>query len=532
MTEAEYVVLVNDRGEDLIDADGRIVTLEKITAHREGRRHRAVSVFVFSSRGEVMLQRRADGKYHTAGLWSNTCCTHPRPCEIPADAARRRLREEMGLDCPLEEIYAFSYSADVGGGLIENEFDHVFWGFCDAAPTPDPEEAADWQWVPVDALGKALAEFPERYAPWLRYCFPVVRARFRQIRLKEAGGAGRGPVFDYLRVDRFLRDIVAARSLATAFELGLIDHLGRQTEAGRDEISNVLGLDGPGLGLLLGLLRQNRVIEEANDHIRLTAEFIKALAFRDLLEAKIFFASVGLQDFTRLFTILIARPDQFFQHAAILNFFGYNRGVEETSKARESTARWMRITTVLTRYEAGVCLAHHDFSGYRRVLDVGGNSGEFMLQVCRRFPDLRATVFDLPVVCDIGRTHVDRQPERSRIEFIKGDARQDTFPGGFDLVCFKSMLHDWPDGPAEAYLAKAVRSLQPGGTLLIFERSAIPEESPPVSYAAVPLTLFFRCYRSPEWCGERLARLGFQDIQIQRIELDMRFSLITGVFSA
>jgi SAM-dependent methyltransferase len=115
---------------------------------------------------------------------------------------------------------------------------------------------------------------------------------------------------------------------------------------------------------------------------------------------------------------------------------------------------------------------------------------------------------------------------------IKGDARQDTFPGGFDLVCFKSMLHDWPDGPAEAYLAKAVRSLQPGGTLLIFERSAIPEESPPVSYAAVPLTLFFRCYRSPEWYGERLARLGFQDIQIQRIELDMRFSLITGVFSA
>lgn len=530
MTDAEYVVLVNDRGEDLIDAEGRVVFLEKISAHQEGRRHRAVSVFVFSSRGEVMLQLRAAGKYHCAGRWSNTCCTHPRPYEIPADAARRRLREEMGMDCPLEEIFAFPYTADVGGGLIENEFDHVFFGFCDAAPAPDPDEATDWQWVPVDGLGKALAEFPERYAPWLRYCFPRVMEHHHRIRQKEARGTGTDPVFDYLCVDRFLPDIVAARALATAFELGMIDHLERHAEASRDELSRTLGVDNPGLELLLALLRQNRVVEEMGDRVRFTRKFEKAMVFRDLLEAKILFAGVALNDFSQGFTSLIATPDQFYQHAEIVKFFGCNGSVEDAPSARERTWRWMRITTAMTKYESGACLKYHDVSRYRRVLDVGGNSGEFMLQVCRQNPQIEAVVFDLPLVCELGRTYVRRTCQGERIAFVAGDARRDELPTGFDLVCFKSMLHDWSDRQAGAYLAKAVRSLCPGGTLLIFERNAITKESPPVSYAAIPLTLFFRFYRSPDWYGERMERLGFQDIRIQQIELDKCFSLITGAF--
>lgn len=117
--EELHVVLVNAEGEDIIDANGRIVIMPKLAAHVQGRRHRAVSAFIFSSRGEVMLQKRAANKYHSPGLWSNTCCTHPKPYESPADAVRRRLDEEMGLSCPLDEVFTFTYSADVGNQLIE-----------------------------------------------------------------------------------------------------------------------------------------------------------------------------------------------------------------------------------------------------------------------------------------------------------------------------------------------------------------------------------------------------------------------------
>ena len=532
----EHVVLVNAEGEDLIDGDGRIVTLEKLAAHLQGRRHRAISVFIFSSRGEVMLQQRAAHKYHCAGLWSNTCCTHPRPYEIPADAARRRLHEEMGLSCPVEEVFTFSYSADVGSGLIENEFDHVFFGFCDAPPAVNPDEAADWRWADIDALRTALAASPGQYAPWLRYCFPAVRKQYRKHRPEAtrdpADGAGRDPVFDYLCVDDFLQDIVAARSLATALELGLIDRIGRHPGVTRKDLNSALRIDARGMALLLGLLKGNRVIEENDGRIRLTRLFEKAMAFRDLLEAKIAFAHVALPDFSRLFTPLIAAPDQFNRHAKIFEFFGYNRCSEGNPAARELTGRWMRITTALTKYESQVCLKHHEFSPYRRIMDIGGNSGEFMLRACRKYPDIEATVFDLPLVCDLGMAHVRREPEVSRITFVKGNALRDEFPGGHDLICFKSMLHDWPDKEAENFLAKASRSLRPGGTLLIFERGAIADENPPRSYSTIPLCLFFRCFRSPEWYAGHLRRLGFQNIRIEEIDMDMRFSLVTGTAAA
>lgn len=532
----ERVVLVNAEGEDLIDGDGRIVTLEKLAAHLQGRRHRAISVFIFSSRGEVLLQKRAAHKYHCAGLWSNTCCTHPRPYEIPADAARRRLREEMGLGCPVEEVFTFSYSADVGNGLIENEFDHIFFGFCDASPAVNPDEAADWRWIDIDVLRTALAASPEQYAPWLRYCFPAVRKQYHKRRPEAtrdpAGETGRDPVFDYLCVDDFLQDIVAARSLATALELGLIDRIGRHPGVTCKDLNSALRIDARGMALLIGLLKDNRVIEENGGRIRLTRSFQKAMAFRDLLEAKIAFAHVALPDFSRLFTPLIAAPDQFNRHAKIFEFFGYNRCSEGNPAARKLTSRWMQITTSLTKYESQVCLKHHDFSPYRRIMDIGGNSGEFMLRACRKHPDIEATVFDLPLVCDLGMAHVRREPEASRITFVKGNALQDEFPGGHDLICFKSMLHDWPDKEAENFLAKASRSLRPGGTLLIFERGAIADENPPRSYSTIPLCLFFRCFRSPEWYAGHLRRLGFQNIRIEEIELDMRFSLVTGTAAA
>ena len=157
--EQETVVLVDER-------DREVGQAPKLQAHASGALHRAFSVFVLNGRGEVLLQRRADGKYHSGGLWTNTACGHPRPGEPVALAARRRLQEEMGVDCALEPAGAFVYQAKVGGGLREHEFDHVFVGRHDASPTPDAAEASEWRWQsPQAALAEAEAH-PERFTPW------------------------------------------------------------------------------------------------------------------------------------------------------------------------------------------------------------------------------------------------------------------------------------------------------------------------------------------------------------------------------
>lgn len=154
----------------LVDEDDRpIGTEEKLAAHHKGLRHRAFSIIIVNDRGEMLLQKRADGKYHSGGLWTNTCCGHPRPGESIESAARRRLQEEMGFTCPLEERFTFAYRAELDQGLVENELDHVFVGHCDGArPQPDPHEVGDWRWVDVPTLRQDVAAHPERYTYWFR----------------------------------------------------------------------------------------------------------------------------------------------------------------------------------------------------------------------------------------------------------------------------------------------------------------------------------------------------------------------------
>jgi len=157
----ERVVLVDEE-------DRPRGTSEKLEAHRSGELHRAFSVLLFNRRGELLLQRRALGKYHSGGLWTNTCCGHPRPGEITTAAARRRLGEEMGIDCELVPLFSFIYRADLDGGLTEHELDHVLVGRWDADPLPDPEEAEDWRWVPFETLRSEVEARPELFTFWFR----------------------------------------------------------------------------------------------------------------------------------------------------------------------------------------------------------------------------------------------------------------------------------------------------------------------------------------------------------------------------
>jgi isopentenyl-diphosphate delta-isomerase len=174
MEYRDSVVLVDKYGRDLFDQYGDVSTAEKIEAHSHGLLHRAISVFIFNDRNELLLQKRAASKYHSPDKWTNTCCTHPFPGETPCIAARRRLSEEMGLEAKLTEVFTFLYQADVGNDFIENEFDHVFFGFSNQDPDPDPAEVSGWEWVTMGDLGKALIKNPREFSSWLRQCFDKV----------------------------------------------------------------------------------------------------------------------------------------------------------------------------------------------------------------------------------------------------------------------------------------------------------------------------------------------------------------------
>jgi SAM-dependent methyltransferase len=336
------------------------------------------------------------------------------------------------------------------------------------------------------------------------------------------------PAPDYLCVDRYLRNVVDARSLKTAFEIGLIDFLVQRGSSPLAQLQQATATDARGLAMLLALLGQAGVLTQRLGDVSLQPGFVAALRFRDLLETKLDFAGFLLDDFADHFTALVRDPQRFVAQGRLFELFDYRLALGRSFEGWKRTRAWMRLTSTLTRYEARALMAMHDFGAHRRALDVGGNSGEFMLQLCRRHPALHATVFDLPMVCDIGLEHLLTEPEAARIAFVAGDLRSDALPLGHDLISFKSMLHDWPQDDADRFLASAVQALAPGGTLLIAERGPVEQLDRPAGFGDLPVLLFFRSYRSPDAYLARLAQLGLHDLRCQTLQLDTPFTIVTG----
>jgi isopentenyl-diphosphate delta-isomerase len=159
----------------LVDKNDREIGYEeKMKPHLGGRLHRAFSIFVFNSDGKMLLQQRAKSKYHSGGLWTNACCSHPRKGEETDEAAHRRLSEEMGFDCPLEEQFTFIYKAKLDGGRTEHELDHVFTGAYNGEVKPDPEEADGYDWISIDNLKKDMKLNPDKYTVWFKIALPKV----------------------------------------------------------------------------------------------------------------------------------------------------------------------------------------------------------------------------------------------------------------------------------------------------------------------------------------------------------------------
>ncbi|WP_231424333.1 MULTISPECIES: isopentenyl-diphosphate Delta-isomerase [Pedobacter] len=165
----EHVILVDKH--DM--PQGR---MEKLEAHQKGELHRAFSIFIFNDNQELLLQQRAQNKYHSGGLWTNSCCSHPREGESNLNAAERRLHEEMGMACELSYAFNFLYKVEFEDGLIEHELDHVFFGKSNEQPVINADEVMDFRYISLNLLKKDIEANPNNYTIWLKICLDKVIA--------------------------------------------------------------------------------------------------------------------------------------------------------------------------------------------------------------------------------------------------------------------------------------------------------------------------------------------------------------------
>ncbi|MBC8046327.1 MAG: isopentenyl-diphosphate Delta-isomerase [Fimbriimonadaceae bacterium] len=167
----EYLILVDEK-------DQQWGKLEKLLVHELGLLHRAFSVFIFNSKGELLLQQRADSKYHSAGLWTNTCCSHPRFGEEISWAIESRVQEEMEMSCKTDFAFNFIYKTEFENGLTEHEFDHVYFGVTDDLPFPEKAEVKNYKYMNFQNLETNILIHPENYTGWLKICLPQVRNHY------------------------------------------------------------------------------------------------------------------------------------------------------------------------------------------------------------------------------------------------------------------------------------------------------------------------------------------------------------------
>ncbi len=165
--ERNSVVLVTEN-------DKPIEEIDKLLAHEKGLLHRAFSIFIFNNEGRMLLQQRSDNKYHGAGLWTNACCSHPQWNEDIGESAIERLYFEMGFTCEIRKVFSFIYNAEVENGLTEHEYDHVFLGYTDQQPNPNPHEVKDFKWISIEELAADVKEHSKNYTYWFKSALPKI----------------------------------------------------------------------------------------------------------------------------------------------------------------------------------------------------------------------------------------------------------------------------------------------------------------------------------------------------------------------
>lgn len=331
--------------------------------------------------------------------------------------------------------------------------------------------------------------------------------------------------YRYLIVDEYTRGMAESAALHLAFTSGLIDHLATEgaTVARRQLTSQ--------RSTMRILLEHNGVIERHDDRLRLTPRFRTVVnEFRDLLETKLYFAMKQAQALT-------GSPEQALHVGRVdatdepdyLRLFQYQRTDSTDPEEIRATTDWVRFMTMLTKYEAPVGLERYDFGVHHRMMDIGGNSGEFVFNVVGAVPTIDAIVFDLPGVVDRGQDWNRHRSGAERVRFHTGDAFVDPLPGGCDLISFKGVLHDWPNRQASVLVRRAWEALEPGGTLMIFERSRLRDEDiVPMHFGRSTIAMWMWVFQGPDRYVTWLERLGAESINVDTFNLDLPWMLLTA----
>ncbi|HEV2517580.1 MAG TPA: methyltransferase [Devosia sp.] len=327
-------------------------------------------------------------------------------------------------------------------------------------------------------------------------------------------------------VDAVLASELGARALERALTLGWIDRLTHRNLELR-ELPHADELTPTGSALLLGQLKSSGVLEGAGS-IGLTERFRRVLQARDLLEARLWFLLAIAKDVHEHFPLLLADPGAFVQQAEVFRLFDYSRALTMSPENLAATARWVGYTTALTKYEGPLLSPLLGLEATRRLLDVGGNSGEFALHVAATHPQLRAAVVDLPGVCHLGALNIANRPGAERVAFVPRDIRREHLPGPVDTVVFKSVLHDWPEDMAARFIAAARQVLDPGGRLLIVERAPELPLDQPMPFAMLANLVFLPFFRPAPAYAKLLEAQGFVVDTVRQVVLDMPFQVIAA----
>lgn len=333
----------------------------------------------------------------------------------------------------------------------------------------------------------------------------------------------------YLCVDRFLANPIVVSALHHCWIRGWID---------RWILDDVIQFDDrpPNAPVLEAVLKDAQIAKTQHESLVLTEDFKRAWSYADLMTTKLEFCREIFSDI-EAFGLWLENPEGFQGHSKLFGMFDYSKCIEIEPGNIQSAARWVKLTTVLSRYEAPLFFETIPWEEHRSWLDLGGNSGEFAMQVCRRFPDLHATVLDLPVVCYLGKKHVDSFGMSDRVDFqashFFGDFPQDLaenrMDGQYDLVSFKSVLHDWPDEHVLELIKKAWEKLIPGGRFVVIERAKFSGSTVPLGLGQAPVWMFWNYYRAPAFY-ESIFQKHFQvSAQTQIVHADMTWMVMQVV---
>ncbi|RYD85068.1 MAG: methyltransferase domain-containing protein, partial [Sphingomonadales bacterium] len=325
----------------------------------------------------------------------------------------------------------------------------------------------------------------------------------------------------------FLHNFIGSAALSLALKSGLIDKLNE----GGQSIANLAAaskLDLKGVALLADLLDSAGVVSQHRGVLELTPAFTAVLGRRAALQSKLAFLDLAARDTLDRLPAMLFDTGAYIASGEVFKLFRYDRAKTISPEDIAFTRRWVDYTTALSEHEGPLLAPLMDLRETRRLLDVGGNSGAFARALCAANPALTVTVLDLPAVVEIGSRYVAAFSEAPRVSFAIADIRRDPLPAGHDAICFKSVLHDWPDDDVGAFLVRAHDALPPGGRLFIAERGEFTTGGVPLPYSATANLAFSRFYRPAGHYAVLLSKLGFADVSMKSVQIEMPFHVTVG----